>query len=441
MRALLGPVEFAEYITLTDTLEASEWLRRFWVRHDPTPTTPINEFHDEHEQRVYHAIYLFGLAGTGGPPWDERGEVYIRYGRPDERLIRHAGIDDDDRRGRKRPSSGFFRDDFGTALNDRGLTTEVWTFYRWNETFQFEDRHGFGQFEMVPVTDPYSERQDVAEFYATRLSAVDLQPAIHFHEYGRNLIDYALDVVRFQGDSSQWRIDVNLGYPLSELSRGPDSNWISIRRTIIIRNENEEEVYAEGGRIHRLVGRSSSHRLMVEQKLIELPPGRYTLAVTIEDMYSEKTGTYVKTFRLPEYFIPEVQEISDIEMASHVWSIYEPGSPFIKNGHQVVPLPSRVYLPAQPVAFYYEVYNLLLGEDSLTHYKVSYEVSDADGNLYEDIHPRTLSGLTHEKRSHGRVGTIVIDKIPAGEYFLTITVTDEIGRHDRSAVIRFRKSS
>ena len=257
MKALLGPEEFAEYITIKDTAGANEWLRRFWTRHDPTPTTPENEFQVEHERRVYHAIYLFGAAGRGGPPWDDRGEVYIRYGQPDERLIRRSDRDEDIagvHPGVSRPDA----DDLtSTPLNTEGAATEVWTYYRWNQSFQFEDKRGLGFFQLVPVTDPEARRQDVGEFYATRLRAIDLQPAIYYHEYGKNLIDYALDVVRFRGDGGDWHLDVNLGYPLSELGREADSASISVRRTMIVRNDQEKEVYGEEGLIHRLVGGES----------------------------------------------------------------------------------------------------------------------------------------------------------------------------------------
>jgi GWxTD domain-containing protein len=439
MKALLGPEEFAEFVTIADTAAAAEWLRRFWTKHDPTPTTTENEFRDEHERRVYHALYLFGAGGKGGPPWDDRGEVYIRYGQPDERLVRRSDLDEDMGGARPGVSRRDADDLFSTPLNTEGAATEVWTYYRWNQSFQFEDKRGLGFFQLVPVTDPEARRQDVGEFYATRLRAIDLQPAIYYHEYGKNLIDYALDVVRFRGDGGKWRIDVNLGYPLSELGREADSASISVRRTMIVRNENEKEVYGEEGLIHRLVGgQALSNRLMVEQKTLMLPPGRYTLAVTTDDLCSGKTGTYVKTFRLPEYIVPEVQEISDIEMASFVWSIYEPGSPFVKSGHMVMPLPSRVYLPDQPLAFYYEVYNLLLDDQGRTQYEVAYDIAPAGGGKgYHFSEPGTQSS---SDRQVARVGTLDLDAIPSGEYLLTVRVNDLVGKHERSSVGRFRKS-
>lgn len=439
MKALLGPDEFGEYVTIDDTLESQEWLRQFWVSHDPTPTTPENEFRTEHERRVYHALYLFGGPGKSGRPWDDRGEVYIRYGQPDERIVRQAGIDGEGFENSV-PSTRSSDEFFASPLNDPNASVEIWAYYRWNETFQFEDTRGFGFFELVPVTDPAFKRQSAGEFHSSRLRAIDLQPAIYYHEYGRNLIDYALDVVRFRGSEGLWRVDINLGYPLSQLGRGMDSTSVSFRRTLLVRDENQEEVFSEVGLIARQAGRlGPDNQLMIEQKVVDLPPGAYTVAVTIEDQITGKSGTYLKSLRLPEYITPEIQEISDIEMASFIWSIYEPGSPFIKNGQMVMPLPSRVYLPDQSLAFYFEVYHLLLDDEGKTQYQVDYEIAAVDGDhKYERSEPGTLSSPTRETV---HVATLDLGDIPSGDYLLTVRVKDLVGNHEKSSVARFTKSN
>ena len=438
MKALLGPEQFGEFVVIDDTLEANEWLRRFWVSHDPTPTTPVNEFRDEHERRIYHALYLFGGPGQGGRPWDDRGEVYIRYGQPDERIVRQSGPGNEGV-GSTPPAPNSNDEFFASPLNDAEAAVEVWSYYRWNETFQSEDSRGFGFFELVPVTDPTYRRQSTGEFHSARLRAIDLQPAIYYHEYGKNLIDYALDIVRFRGPNGHWRIDVNLGYPLSQLGRGLDSTSVSIRRTLLVRDDKQDEVFSEVGVIARNAGRlGPDNQLMIEQKTIDLPPGAYTVAVTIEDLNTEKSGTYLKSLRLPEYVVPEIQEISDIEMASFVWSIFEPGSPFIKKERMVMPLPSRVYLPDQPLAFYFEVYHLLLNEEGRTQYEIDYEIAEVDGDhKIERSESRTFSGPTRETI---HTASLDISSLPSGDYLLTVTVTDLVGKHEKATVARFTRS-
>ena len=52
----------------------------FWAGRDPAPATAANERWIEHCRRVAYAREHFGEHQF---PWDTRGEVYVRYGRPD----------------------------------------------------------------------------------------------------------------------------------------------------------------------------------------------------------------------------------------------------------------------------------------------------------------------------------------------------------------------
>lgn len=52
----------------------------FWAGRDPAPATAANERWIEHCRRVAYAREHFGGHRF---PWDARGEVYVRYGRPD----------------------------------------------------------------------------------------------------------------------------------------------------------------------------------------------------------------------------------------------------------------------------------------------------------------------------------------------------------------------
>jgi GWxTD domain-containing protein len=63
---------------------AGLWLLTWWRRQDPVPKTEKNERAEEHLRRVDRAVEKFAsqrrIAG-----WDDRGDVYVRYGRPDQK--------------------------------------------------------------------------------------------------------------------------------------------------------------------------------------------------------------------------------------------------------------------------------------------------------------------------------------------------------------------
>ena len=62
--------------------EREELWRTYWAARDPDPTTRINERLVEHYRRVIFSRLHFS---TGKDPWDRRGEIYVRYGHPDDR--------------------------------------------------------------------------------------------------------------------------------------------------------------------------------------------------------------------------------------------------------------------------------------------------------------------------------------------------------------------
>ncbi|RKZ31778.1 hypothetical protein DRQ36_00960 [bacterium] len=81
---LLNTSEKAFYKKLTDDGK-SEFLIRWWEKHDPTPNTPENEYRDEIIERWLISNAAFGHGdGKGESGWrTDRGRVYIIYGPPD----------------------------------------------------------------------------------------------------------------------------------------------------------------------------------------------------------------------------------------------------------------------------------------------------------------------------------------------------------------------
>jgi GWxTD domain-containing protein len=84
---IITPEERAAYLRLSTDAERERFIEEFWLRRDPTPGTPQNEYKDEHYQRIAYANEHFGTGLTSPPTpgWrTDRGRIYIRYGKPDE---------------------------------------------------------------------------------------------------------------------------------------------------------------------------------------------------------------------------------------------------------------------------------------------------------------------------------------------------------------------
>ena len=80
--------DFAPLVTEKDTAaygrlpqaQRADFVRRFWTENDPDLGTPENEAQLEYWARVAQAYFLF--YDPARREWDERGEIYVRYGPP-----------------------------------------------------------------------------------------------------------------------------------------------------------------------------------------------------------------------------------------------------------------------------------------------------------------------------------------------------------------------
>src|SRR2546430_6503897 len=80
--------ERAAFKALKTDEEREQFIDQFWLRRDPTPDTVDNEFKEEHYRRIAYANERFA---SGIPGWKtDRGQIYIKYGPPDE-IEFHAG--------------------------------------------------------------------------------------------------------------------------------------------------------------------------------------------------------------------------------------------------------------------------------------------------------------------------------------------------------------
>ncbi|MFQ5674500.1 MAG: GWxTD domain-containing protein [bacterium] len=61
----------------------NEKIRAFWKSKDPTPSTKMNERLLEHWQRIAHSRKNYTLASTTPYGTDDRGLIYVKYGKPD----------------------------------------------------------------------------------------------------------------------------------------------------------------------------------------------------------------------------------------------------------------------------------------------------------------------------------------------------------------------
>ncbi len=73
--------ELKAFKSLSNDEERDNFIEQFWLRRNPNPDSPDNEFREEHYRRIAYANEHFA---AGKPGWKtDRGHIYISFGKPD----------------------------------------------------------------------------------------------------------------------------------------------------------------------------------------------------------------------------------------------------------------------------------------------------------------------------------------------------------------------
>jgi GWxTD domain-containing protein len=78
---IISDEERKAFTSLSNDEERDAFIENFWLRRNPTPDSPENEFREEHYRRIAYANEHFA---AGKPGWKtDRGRIYISWGKPD----------------------------------------------------------------------------------------------------------------------------------------------------------------------------------------------------------------------------------------------------------------------------------------------------------------------------------------------------------------------
>ncbi len=78
---IISDEERKSFKSLSNDEEREAFIEQFWLRRNPNPDSPDNEFREEHYRRIAYANEHFA---AGKPGWKtDRGHIYISFGKPD----------------------------------------------------------------------------------------------------------------------------------------------------------------------------------------------------------------------------------------------------------------------------------------------------------------------------------------------------------------------
>jgi len=78
---IISDEEKNAFKNLSNDEERDAFIEQFWLRRNPNPDSPDNEFREEHYRRIAYANEHYA---AGKPGWKtDRGHIYISFGKPD----------------------------------------------------------------------------------------------------------------------------------------------------------------------------------------------------------------------------------------------------------------------------------------------------------------------------------------------------------------------
>lgn len=409
-------------------VQQDEYRRVFWKSKDADLTTPANERLAEHYRRVLFSRTNFG---ENSFPWDRRGDMYIRYGNPDDRqqFTMSVGEIQQTNQGSRRPGSiptiqeladtiresvqasaverqvyaptGDARIDAIREMNFQqryqmaveastvGLSAyrvESWVYVDAGVELFFVDQLNNGVFDYPLMTQSRDVRQVARQnqFHPARLAAEMIKntPDMYNHDFGGDPLGFYYDIVTYQGEGSRSDVEVAIAVPAYQLGAQTDGRGeiTTLDARAAILDERWEEMDASvtqfGPFSRPTVLRTAKNNTAIATLQIPMStlPGEAAMAISVRDAVTRKIGVYKQDISIPSYTARTLL-MSDIKLATSVEPTIRKRGSFIRNGHEIIPNPTRIFASNQLVYIYYELYNLPLGDDGRARFQTDIRVT------------------------------------------------------------------
>jgi GWxTD domain-containing protein len=392
------------------------FIARFWRENDPDPSTIENEAQLEYWSRVTQAYFLFYNVRRG--LWDERGEVYVRYGPP-------AQMDYD-------PVGRGLSWSFGTG-GAFPANTMVWSYPELGLTVSLQDRL-LSEFYMLPISldrdmDPVPDPDALArsgDVLATRggRGVFRLLPP------GTRPLPVQGLVARFEGLSGP-RVLGQLEAP-----GGPDDSlrveWVMLDSARVERARASQTLTPSA---------CAATTRRVSDFAAEVPPGAYLVSATVRGG-DGRQGILRRPVDLPAP--PEDLELSDVVVAC--------GAPEVGADHavRVQPNPAALVSGAGPLTAYFEIYHLHAGSDGLARFQYVYSVRSLARDdrfwLQKLLAPRPAPAISVSREEQNLGGlrrqfiSVPVGALPPGPYRLEIMVRDLDSGAEAERRVAFQKT-
>src|SRR5688572_6047037 len=470
---IIDPQENDAFKGLKTDEERENFIEQFWLRRDPTPDTTDNEYRDEYFRRIVLANERYT---SGIPGWkSDRGRILIMHGEPDEVETHGMGgtylrpIEEGGGRTSTFPfekwryrhiegignevilefvdtsMSGEYRLTFDPAEKDAllhvpgvGLT-------------EYEERMGLDKADRLnrdhaKAGTPFG--QDVRTSDFDRLDTyykVLTPPAVKFKDleaivtsrlsYNVLPFDYRADVYKMTEQASRVPITVQIAYKHLTFKEQTSNNG-----TKVMRASGRIE-----GRISKLSGRTMDRiddpieielptaqfrpdGVAVYQKVLNLPPGAYSLFIAVNDAKSNNTGTTDKRLEVRRF--PEGNLSASSLVLADLIDALPPRAveqQFQVGSLKVRPSVKREFQRNQTMSVFMQVYGLKVDEKTLKPSLSSEVLITRDGQEIQKLTDQAFE-VGGAAQQVNFIKQIPLDGLEPGEYGIQVKVYDNLAQ-------------
>ena len=477
--------EARTFKSLSNDEERDAFIEQFWLRRNPNPDSPENEFREEHYRRIAYANEHFA---AGKPGWKtDRGHIYISFGKPDS-------ID-------SHPSGGSYQ----RPMDEGGGETSTFPFETWHyrylegvgdnidlefvDTCQCGDYHftidrgekdalqkvpgaGLTQWEEMGMakkadrfkggfenlgTGPLSSSQASKEFDRIELAAkIFAPPPIKFTDLDNFISEHKLlngpifpfdvrtDFVKVTDSTVLVPVTVQLrNRDITFVTKdGVSKGFVNILikvTTLTHKTVQSDETTVSVEEPAELLEKAQEGK-RVYWKALPLLPGLYRLDIAIKDVNNpDHVGIYGTSLDVPT-FHDEKLATSSLILADEMNTVSSreigEGSCVIGNTHICPRVTANRATPvsfkrSQDLNFWMQVYNLGINETTKSNEAtVVYQIVDTASNTVvfeKQLESKDLGAhsdqLTVEK-------TLPMAGLQPGKYKVTIKINDTISKQE-----------
>ena len=492
VRWIITDQELAAFKHLSNDEERDQFIENFWLRRNPNPDSPDNEYREEHYARIAYANEHFAAGKQG---WrTDRGHIYIAFGKPDS-------ID-------SHPSGG----NYERPMEEGGGNTSTFPFETWhyrylegigdNIDIEFVDTCMCGDYHMTidrsekdalkhtpgagltlyesmgqaskadrfsgggleqlgrgPGTEGNASKQfDRLDQFAKLTAA----PAIKFKDLESFMVsskiltgppflfDVRTDYVKVTNDTVLVPLTLQIHNKDVTFSTkdGVSTGTVNILGRVSNLNHRAIQTFEDTVNVQvpsELLGKTQTQN-SVYWKSLPLKPGLYKVDIVIKDVNNpDHLGRWQRSVNVPKYDDDQLAH-SSLILADQMYRVPSKdvgaGNFVISNTHIRPRVPTGIAVPInfhrdQSLNFWMQVYNLGIGPNKQNGATIEYQIRDLATNK------NVLQTSEQTDKLNPNADQVTLEKslplasLTPGKYEVSIKVNDGVKKQQFAETAAF----